>query len=40
MTRHFGVLIPSTNTTAEFEYTRHLPPEPLRANALSLSASF
>jgi maleate isomerase len=27
MTRHFGVLIPSTNTTAEFEYTRHLPPD-------------
>jgi maleate isomerase len=27
MPRHFGVLIPSTNTTAEFEYTRHLPPD-------------
>jgi maleate isomerase len=27
MTRHFGVLIPSTNTTAESEYTRLLPPE-------------
>jgi maleate isomerase len=27
MTRHFGVLIPSTNTTAEVEYTRLLPPE-------------
>lgn len=27
MTRHFGVLIPSTNTTAEIEYTRLLPPE-------------
>ena len=27
MTRHFGVLIPATNTTAEFEYTRHLPPD-------------
>jgi maleate isomerase len=26
MTRHFGVLIPSTNTTAEIEYSR-LPPE-------------
>jgi maleate isomerase len=25
--RHFGVLIPSTNTTAEIEYSRHLPPE-------------
>ena len=25
MTRHFGVLIPATNTTAEFEYTRLLP---------------
>jgi len=25
MLRHFGVLIPSTNTTAEFEYTRLLP---------------
>jgi maleate isomerase len=27
MTRHFGALIPSTNTTAEFEYSRLLPPE-------------
>jgi maleate isomerase len=27
MPRHFGVLIPSTNTTAEFEYSRLLPPE-------------
>jgi maleate isomerase len=27
MTRHFGVLIPSTNTTAELEYSRLLPPE-------------
>src|SRR5204863_2044874 len=27
MTRHFGVLIPSTNTTAEIEYSRLLPPE-------------
>lgn len=27
MTRHFGVLIPSTNTTAEREYTRRFPPE-------------
>ena len=27
MTRHFGVLIPSTNTTAEFEYGRLLPPQ-------------
>jgi maleate isomerase len=27
MTRHFGVLIPSTNTTAELEYTRLLPPD-------------
>jgi len=26
VTRHFGVLIPSTNTTAEIEYTRQLPP--------------
>ena len=26
-THHFGVLIPSTNTTAEFEYSRLLPPE-------------
>lgn len=25
--RHFGVLIPATNTTAEIEYSRHLPPE-------------
>src|SRR5262249_50419474 len=25
--RHFGVLIPSTNTTGEIEYTRHLPPD-------------
>jgi maleate cis-trans isomerase len=25
MPRHFGVLIPSTNTTGEIEYTRHLP---------------
>jgi maleate cis-trans isomerase len=24
--RHFGVLVPSTNTTVEIEYTRHLPP--------------
>jgi maleate isomerase len=23
--RHFGVLVPSTNTTVEIEYTRHLP---------------
>ncbi len=27
MTRHFGVLLPSTNTTAESEYSRLLPPE-------------
>lgn len=27
MTRHFGVLIPSTNTTVESEYTRILPAE-------------
>src|SRR5437879_228561 len=27
MMRHFGVLIPSTNTTAESEYSRLLPPE-------------
>ena len=26
-THHFGVLIPSTNTTAEIEYSRLLPPE-------------
>ncbi|HKS88967.1 MAG TPA: hypothetical protein VJR70_05970 [Stellaceae bacterium] len=25
--RHFGVLIPSTNTTGEIEYSRHVPPE-------------
>src|ERR1041385_6721980 len=25
--RHFGVLIPSTNTTGEIEYSRLLPPE-------------
>ena len=25
MPRHFGVLIPATNTTAELEYARHLP---------------
>ena len=24
--RHFGVLVPSTNTTVEIEYTHHLPP--------------
>ncbi len=24
--RHFGILVPSTNTTAEIEYTNHLPP--------------
>ena len=27
MTRHFGVLIPSTNTTCEIEFGRLLPPE-------------
>jgi len=27
MTRHFGVLIPATNTTAESEYSRLLPPQ-------------
>jgi maleate cis-trans isomerase len=27
MTRHFGVLLPSTNTTAEGEYSHLLPPE-------------
>ncbi len=27
MTRHFGALIPSTNTTCEIEYSRLLPPE-------------
>src|SRR5579884_1409426 len=27
MPRHFGVLIPSTNTTVELEYSRRLPPE-------------
>lgn len=27
MSHHFGVLIPSTNTTVEIEYTRHLPPD-------------
>ena len=26
-THHFGVLIPSTNTTAELEYSRLLPPQ-------------
>lgn len=24
--RHFGILVPSTNTTCEIEYTRHSPP--------------
>ena len=27
MTRHFGVLIPATNTTVEIEFTRLLPVE-------------
>jgi maleate cis-trans isomerase len=35
MTRHFGVLIPSTNTTVEIEFTRLLP-EPLQFHVARL----
>ena len=37
-TRHFGVLIPSTNTTVEIEYTRLLPPS-LQAHYARLGKS-
>ena len=41
MTRHFGVLIPSTNTTAESEYSHLVPPEwqPHYARMATSSAS-
>jgi maleate isomerase len=32
MTRHFGALIPSTNTTVEIEYSHLLPPEVAQAH--------
>ena len=38
MTHHFGVLIPSTNTTVEIEYNRLLPPT-LQANVGRLLSS-
>jgi maleate isomerase len=40
MTRHFGVLIPSTNTTAEIEYSHLVPPawQPHYARLLTSSA--
>ena len=38
MTHHFGVLIPSTNTTVEIEYSRLLPPS-LQAHAGRLLTS-
>jgi maleate cis-trans isomerase len=43
MTRHFGVLIPSTNTTGEIEYTRLLPhdwqPHYARVKSASIDGS-
>jgi maleate cis-trans isomerase len=39
MTRHFGALIPSTNTTCELEYSRLLPPDYQAHYARMLSQS-
>jgi len=38
MNHHFGVLIPSTNTTVEIEYSRLLPPT-LQAHVGRLKSS-
>jgi maleate isomerase len=38
MSHHFGVLIPSTNTTVEIEYSRLLPPT-LQAHVGRLKSS-